>query len=202
MKKKTFYSFTAGLLNPILWQATSQLDSCQCTANATIGVILIWFPGSSLVYGAHEVLLGSYINGSARLIKGIISALVIALFYTVGWQYFGQDWWTTWYTPELELDETSISVQATGQTESSLFDKKGPIASLPPSRECPDSYALPWYMGSVVFAIPFNLASLVVFNVRFRDVPGVLFVAQATYFVQGALSQCEVDTCALPTCEF
>jgi len=61
-------------------------------ANSTIGVLFVHFPGSSLVYGAHEVFLGSYYNGAARLVKGIVSALVIALFYTLGWQFWGQDW--------------------------------------------------------------------------------------------------------------
>jgi hypothetical protein len=47
---------------------------------------------STLVYGAHEVCLGSYTNDGIRLIKGIVSAMVIALFYTLGWQYYGRNW--------------------------------------------------------------------------------------------------------------
>jgi hypothetical protein len=95
-------SFITGLGSSLLWQITknghfwqdlhpgSTLD--QCVANYTIGVLLIWFPGSTLVYGAHEVCLGSYTNGGIRLIKGIVSAMVIALFYTLGWQYYGRNW--------------------------------------------------------------------------------------------------------------
>ncbi|KAL9180543.1 hypothetical protein ACHAXT_010996 [Thalassiosira profunda] len=188
-------SFTTGLLSPILWQAmAARTDVDQCSANATIGVLLIWFPGSTLVYGAHEVFLGSYINGSARLIKGIISALVICIFYTIGWQYWGQDWWISWFDLAY-VEDLGLMVDPSQGDE---FLRTGPVASLPPSRDCPDGSTLPWYMGSVVFAIPFNLATLVLFNVRARDVIGAFLVSQATFAVQGALGQCREDTCALP----
>lgn len=51
----------------------------------------------------------------------------------------------------------------------------------------------------MIYAAPFNLCSLVIFNIRLRDVLGVFLVAQATYLVQGLLRLCEADTCALPS---
>ena len=193
-------SFITGLLSSILWQITADnghiwqdmdlyqhLD--QCAANYTIGVLLIWFPGSTLVYGAHEVCLGSYTNGGIRLIKGIVSAMVIALFYTLGWQYWGRNW---------ASNETMNGIPT------NLYNTTGGIASLPPSIDCttPNDIELPWYINQVAFAIPLNAATMIVFNIRLRDTPGVFLVAQATYCVQGALGSCggENDVyCGLPT---
>lgn len=172
-------SFTTGLLSPILWQATAaRFDQEQCNANATIGVLLIWFPGSTLVYGAHEVIFGSYYNGSARLVKGILSALVIALFYTFGWQYFGVNWWIHFWNNDIdeyivmEVNETLVDT---------YLESPGTVASLPPSRNCPDGNTLPWWMGSVVFTVPFNLSSMIIFGIRRQDLLGAFLVAQATY---------------------
>jgi len=77
------------------------------------------------------------------------------------------------------------------------------IASLPPSIDCisPNDIELPWYINEVAFAIPLNAATMIVFNIRLRDTPGVFLVAQATYCIQGALGKCgenDVD-CGLPT---
>jgi len=183
-------SFTAGLLAPIFWQSlTLEEDLEQCRANYLIGVLLIWFPGSSLVYGAHEVIFGSYYNGSSRLVKGILSALIIALFYCV--RYWGRNWWTDWYNPEATPWFGDVSQQS--------LDTTGAISSLPPSLDCTDPREVDWYWGSVIFAAPFNLCSLVIFNVRLRDVLGVFLVAQGTYLIQGLLRQCESNTCELPS---
>ena len=181
-------SFTTGILSPILWQSTHEwFDGAdQCSAHYTIGVLLIWFPGSSLVYGAYEVCLCSYHNGSARLVKGIVSAMVIALFYTIGWQYWGRNW---------------TSDEFRDGEPTNLYNTTGPIASLPPSIGCSDDWAgnLPWYVNAVLFAIPLNLATMVIFNIRIGDCIGPFLVAQLTYFVQGILGLCNDDTCALPT---
>jgi len=189
-------SFITGLISSILWQITAHADDNkylieplgQCVANYSIGVLLIWFPGSTLVYGAHEVCLGSYTNGGIRLIKGIISAMVIALFYTVGWQYWGVNW---------ASNETMFG------EPTNLYNTTGSISSLPPSVNCAanDNLALPWYINQVAFAIPLNAATMIVFNIRLRDCPGVFLVAQATYCIQGALGYCGENSlyCGIPT---
>ena len=155
------------------------------------GVLLIWFPGSTLVYGAYEVFMGSYTNGGVRLIKGIVSAMVIALFYTFGWQYWGMNW---------ASNETMLGVPT------NLYNTTGAIASLPPSTNCKSPnppYELPWYISEVVFAIPLNAATMVVFNIRLQDAGGVFLVAQATYCIQGAIKNCGGESdglyCGIPT---
>lgn len=184
-------SFTTGVLSPILWQVThDRIDDLeQCEASYTFGVLLIWLPGMSLVYGAHEISRGSYYNGSARLVKAIVQAMSIALFYTIGWQYWGRNW---------AGDETRNG------EPTNLYNQTGPIVSLPPSIDCGDAWdgRLAWYMNSVVLVIPLNLASLILMGVRPRDCPGPFLVAQAVYALQGILSQwCrgEDRQCALPT---
>lgn len=200
-------SFVTGLLSSVLWQLTAHnnnnSDSLfhttytddgpldQCIASYTIGVLLIWFPGSTLVYGAYEVFMGSYTNGGVRLIKGIVSAMVIALFYTFGWQYWGMNW---------ASNETMLGVPT------NLYNTTGAIASLPPSTNCKSPnppYELPWYISEVVFAIPLNAATMVVFNIRLQDAGGVFLVAQATYCIQGAIKNCGGESdglyCGIPT---
>lgn len=181
-------SLTTGLLSPVLWQlAHAAYDLEQCVAGYTIGVLLIWLPGSSLVYGAHEVLRGSFVNGSARLVKGITQALIIALFYTIGWQYWGRNW---------------ASNDTLDGVETNLYGLSGPIVSLPPSISCSAEWQikLAWYMNSVVLMLPLNLATLVTFNIRPRDCLGLFIVAQATYTCQGVLNNCTLQeyTCSLP----
>ncbi len=100
--------------------------------------------------------------------KGILSALLIALFYTLG-----QDWLINWY------DARHNEYNIVGVDD--LFEVSGPLASLPPSRNCPYGNALPWWMTSVVFTIPFNLCSMIIFNIRCKDLVGAFLVAQATY---------------------
>jgi len=199
-------SFVTGLLSSVLWQLTAHNNNSdslfhttytddgpldQCIASYTIGVLLIWFPGSTLVYGAYEVFMGSYTNGGIRLIKGIVSAMVIALFYTFGWQYWGMNW---------ASNETMLGVPT------NLYNTTGAIASLPPSTNCNSPnppYELPWYISEVVFAIPLNAATMVVFNIRLQDAGGVFLVAQATYCIQGAIKNCGGESdglyCGIPT---
>ena len=124
------------------------------------------------------VIFGSYYNGSSRLVKGIVSALIIAL------------GWTDWYNPEATPWFGDVSQQSLNH---------GPISSLPPSQDCLYQSDVNWYWRFVIYAAPFNLCSLVIFNIRLRDVLGVFLVAQATYLVQGLLRLCEADTCALPS---
>lgn len=177
-------SFTVGLLSPIVWRYSG---SEQCQAYYTFGVLLCWLPGSSLVYGAHEIMHSSFVNGSARFSKGIVQAMLIALFYTLGWQYWGRDW---------------SSNETRNGNKTNLYGTTGPIASMPPSLGCISPWVddLPWYTTAIYLMMPLNLASLIVFNVRLRDSVAVFTVAQITYAVQGILHGCAntQSLCALP----
>ena len=51
-----------------------------------MGPLLIHLPGSDLVWGSLEVAQGSVVHGASRLVKGMVRAMLLALFVALGWQ--------------------------------------------------------------------------------------------------------------------
>jgi uncharacterized membrane protein YjjP (DUF1212 family) len=49
-----------------------------------LGALLIHLPGAEIVWGVLEILQGSVVHGSSRLVKGLISAICLAVFVTLG----------------------------------------------------------------------------------------------------------------------
>lgn len=60
-------SFTVGVVTPVVWKLVLHpMGAEQCsTAPAAFGTLLIWLPGLQLVYGVHEIRLGSVVDGFA-----------------------------------------------------------------------------------------------------------------------------------------
>ena len=117
--------------------------------------MLVFLPGSELVYGAYELTHGSVHNGGARLVGALVRCMVMSLGLVIGWQFFGQN-------------------LAVGRVPSD-FIAIGPLGSLPPSAQCPGIVeatpppALSWeavFFGWNVLIILFAIVGL---NVRPRQ---------------------------------
>ena len=180
-------ALTIGTVTPLVWMTLhpSGDNTPPChMVHMYMGVLLLWLPGSELIYGAHELRSGSIVNGAARLIKGLANAMILAVFLTVGWQFFGRGLYV----------DTDLSVSS---------------ASLPPSLFCSNvstgllgGEAAPGlWAGQVVWTIPLILSCLVAFQIRIRDMAGPLVVGLVVLAVQGTLNvYCEDpdQTCQIP----
>lgn len=51
--------------------------------------LLVYLPGSELIYGAYEVLMGHFTVGASRLISSLVKCMVMAMGLTIGWQFTG-----------------------------------------------------------------------------------------------------------------
>ena len=43
------------------------------------------------MFGALEVVHGSVVHGAARMVKGMVRAMILAVLVAFGWQLFGHD---------------------------------------------------------------------------------------------------------------
>ena len=56
-----------------------------------LSVLLIHLPGSDLLYGAYEAYNSSVLNGSVRVVNGVLRAMLIGISLTIGWQFTGHN---------------------------------------------------------------------------------------------------------------
>ena len=152
--------FMIGLLTPLVWRYTNGgQDLCHITP-MYMGALLIHLPGAEIVWGVLEILQGSVVHGASRLVKGLISAICLAVFVTLGFQVFGRNLAQNWLL-ERDNDFQNTTI--------------GAVASLPDSQWCsevkepyyPEYFN--WYFIIGVYNIPLNILCLMNVYIPIRD---------------------------------
>ena len=152
--------FNIGLVTPLVWRYTNGgQDLCHITP-MYMGALLIHLPGAEIVWGVLEILQGSVVHGASRLVKGLISAICLAVFVTLGFQVFGRNLAQNWLIKRgTVFHHTTI----------------GAKASLPDSEWCPNTREpyypeyFTWYFIIGVYNIPLNILCLMNVYIPIRD---------------------------------
>mmetsp|Transcript_73026 Transcript_73026/g.159692 ORF Transcript_73026/g.159692 Transcript_73026/m.159692 type:complete len:330 (-) Transcript_73026:63-1052(-) len=142
-----------GLVVPIVWRYIIPTDPCH-VVSWYLACLLVFLPGSQLVYGAYEVEGGSIVTGGGRLIGAIVRCMFLALGMSLGWQVFGHNAATPY------------------------IHKRGAIASIPPREACePGPNDIPWLIVFGLYNFPMLFFCLVGLNCRIRAMLGPFGVA-------------------------
>jgi uncharacterized membrane protein YjjP (DUF1212 family) len=139
--------------------------------------LLVYLPGSELIYGAYELQMGHMVVGASRLVHALVKCMVMACGLLIGWQFTGYNFFAN---VEIDNNNTTILIESGSQ------------ASFVPANKCipfEESWNIgPWWM---VFAV-WNLALLVPvlggLQVRVRDMPNHYIIAYITLLLFGALN--------------
>lgn len=130
--------------------------------------LLVYLPGSELIYGAYEVLNGSLVVGGARLVCCFVKCMVMASGLTIGWSITG-------YNLMQDL------VQGTGVE-----------ASFVPAEKCPPFTRPhnigPWWMIFGLWNLAMLIPVLVGLVVHPRDLPAQYIITYLSLVVFGALN--------------
>ena len=131
--------------------------------------LLVYLPGSELIYGAYEVLMGHFTVGAARLVSSLVKCMVIALGLTIGWQFTGYN-----------LMKDTIDIQ--GGVEASFVpkDKCAPFTQ-------PQNIS-PWWMVFGVWNLVMLIPVLGGLQVRPRDMLMNYGIAYLSLVLFGALN--------------
>jgi len=191
--------FILGLVAPLTWRYISGRgqDLCHITPQY-MAALLIHLPGAEIVWGALELLQGSATHGASRLVKGLMSAISLAVFVTLGWQVFGRNLASGWLYNEFYQPLP-------------MNEQKGSIASLPDSQWCPyppyptddplhpyPSY-FSWQLIVGIYNMPLNILCLINVYIPPRQWLGPFVVGQVGLLALGYLQfQCTPDTCQVP----
>jgi len=130
--------------------------------------LLVYLPGSELIYGAYETLMGHMVVGGARLVATFVKCMVLALGLTIGWQFTGYN---------LMQDENI---------------EGGIPASFVPTKECKpfaeDWNVGPWYVVFAGWNLVFLIPTLVGLQVHPRDFLSHATITYVSLLVFGALN--------------
>ena len=78
---------TVGVLTPLV---SSFLNAPLCEIPAIyLSPLLVYLPGSQLIYGAYEIQFGSLVNGVSQLGSCVVRCMFLAMALLIGWQVFG-----------------------------------------------------------------------------------------------------------------
>ena len=172
-------TFCVGVWAPVVWfyMSNGEQQPCHITAQ-TVGTLLIHLPGCQIIWGALELAHGSIINGSTRMVNGMVQAMLMALFLCLGWQVWGRGW----------SQGSDVNLPLPGVSESAL-------SALPPSKFCPTPWQHPatsgtpdylvWEFKYTVLAVPLLILICVNLNVRVRDMPGPVLAGLCGLLVSG-----------------
>lgn len=160
-------SAAAGAGASIVWRfLKTDGQSCQ-VPNWYLSVLLMFLPGSQIVYGVYEFEFNAAINGTSRIVKALLQCMVLAVGLICGWQVCGRN------LMALELE-----------------GKTGSIASLPPAIECWDlainQERFPTYFG--VLNLPLLFFMMICFNYRVKQMLAPLIIAYLALLLFGAMS--------------
>jgi hypothetical protein len=121
--------------------------------------LLVYLPGSELIYGAYETIKGHPVVGASRLVAALVRCMVMASGLTIGWQFTGYN---------LFAD---------------VVDETGVTASLVPTDKCPpfreEQNVGPWW---VVFAL-INLIMLIPVQAGLQTRPRDMIVQYSIAYV-------------------
>lgn len=80
-------ALTVGVLTPLV---SSFLNAPLCEIPAIyLSPLLVYLPGSQLIYGAYEIQFGSLVNGVSQLGSCVVRCMFLAMALLIGWQVFG-----------------------------------------------------------------------------------------------------------------
>lgn len=128
-----------------------------------LSCMLVFLPGSQLIYGAYEIMLDSVIQGASRLVSALIRCMILAAGLTIGWQVFGHN---------LALHHTNV--------------RAGAAASLPPSADnC--VAGMSWVSVFGGYNFPMLFFAFLGLNIRVRDMLGPFSVGYVSLFVFASL---------------
>ena len=84
-------ALNVGILAPL---AANFLEAPLCEIPAIyLSPLLVYLPGSQLIYGAYEIQFGSLVNGVSQLGSCIVRCMFLAMALLIGWQCFGHDFY-------------------------------------------------------------------------------------------------------------
>lgn len=188
--------FSVGVVTPVIWRRVTNGGQSFCHITPQwLGPMLIHLPASEIVWGVMEMIQGSSMHGSARLVKGIVNAMVIALSLTAGWQVFGRDLASDYLAAQDMIGGTEVS----GNT--------GSHASIPPSMTCAKPFFMTHESGSYftwpvmfgVYGTPLAALTLVVTSVRPRDWLWPFCTCMSGILTMGyMIFECTAQTCQFP----
>lgn len=117
----------------------------------------VYFPGSDIVYGAYEIHVGKFINGSSRLISALIRIMYMAFGLMIGWQTFGRG--------QIEYEE-----DVPDKIRDSLL-----LGGSCPAFTTGFYNIEPWWVVAFVLTLVLTPLALMEFGVRPRDmlIPGI-----------------------------
>lgn len=80
-------ALTVGALTPFALQF---LEAPICEVPTIyLSPLLVYLPGSQLIYGAYEIQFGSLVNGISQLGSCVVRCMFLAMALLIGWQFFG-----------------------------------------------------------------------------------------------------------------
>ena len=82
--------FVIGLFVPLVWEYIVPVAVDHISV-MVFSLLLVWLPGSELIYGVYEIKMGSTTIGGSRLVSTLIQSMLLALGITMGWQVFGSN---------------------------------------------------------------------------------------------------------------
>ena len=160
----------SGLLTAISYRISNgRTDDTICNIPIIfLSPLLVYLPGSELIYGAYEVLHGQLVVGGARLVGCLIRSMVMACGLLIGWTIAGYN-----------LMEDAVG-------------EKGKNASFVPINKCtpftqPQNIQ-PWWMVFAVWQLVMLIPVLANLNVRPRDIPAQYLITYLSLLVYGALN--------------
>jgi uncharacterized membrane protein YjjB (DUF3815 family) len=173
-----------GIVTPLVWRYISGNGQHECHITAQWIAPIFWeLPGSDLIWGVLELIQGSVVNGTSRVMRGVIKAMILGFGVTLGWQFFG--------TGMLPVRDMTTPLA---------------VSSLPYQRFCPTAFPpyhsyMTWPFVEGVYGISTNILVLIWLNVRIRDWPWPFLSAWVGMMVLTFLSQeCSSGDCMLSSC--
>ncbi len=137
--------FALGVCTPLVWRFVSNggQDICHVLPQL-IAPMLIHLPGAQLVWGALEMIQGSLVHGSARLVYGMVQAMLLAIFVVVGWQFWGQGFGANAYMDTMDSEEEGQECRMNATFRElyceSVPQVSGVLANMPDSQWCPEPF--------------------------------------------------------------
>lgn len=165
-------SIVIGFFSAIGWRYVlhPRLNESICNVSVLfLSPLLVYLPGSELLYGTYEIKMGNIIVGASRLVAAVVRCIFMGLGLTIGWQFVGYN---------------AIEVDAEVNGNTSSF-------SLVPSARCAPftgAGVQPWWLVFAVYNIIMLFPVLAGLNVHPRGFFGPYAVAYPSLLVFGALN--------------
>lgn len=148
-------ALTVGLLTPL---SSKLMETPLCEVPAIyLSPLLVYLPGSQLIYGAYEIQFGSLVNGVSQLGSCVVRCMFLAMALLIGWQFFGHGFYK-------------------GQTSSSAAASLVPV-----DMSC--SFPYSWEVVFLFWNIPLLLFAFVGLKMPLCKMPIPGFIAYVSLFL-------------------